>query len=174
MAVEVETSRYIFHPKSTFSYNPLHDLESLWWVGVWFLFCHYQTSNLLDVTVEEHIKVVKEIGQRLFNNGAGRLSRADALIHSTLLAKESRPTRFPKTVRYFVLALDVFRAQLIKYYESYKPEEPQDRSFFTPDVHRKCVALFENALQLLENDKTELWPWDHIEKRITYLKSRRK
>jgi hypothetical protein len=72
MAVEVELSLHIFYPKSNFHQNPLHDLESLWWVGVWFVFWHYKPSNLMDDTVQEHMKLVKKVGQTLFNNGADR------------------------------------------------------------------------------------------------------
>jgi hypothetical protein len=47
-------------------HNPLHDLESLWWVGVWFLLCHYQSkpSKLRDITVQQHVEVVKKYVQQ--------------------------------------------------------------------------------------------------------------
>ncbi|KAF8811221.1 hypothetical protein BYT27DRAFT_7252939 [Phlegmacium glaucopus] len=172
MSVEVEDLWHMFHPMSKFSHNPLHDLESLWWIGVWFLLCHYKASNLRDVNVQRHIKVVKRFGQILFSNGADRLSRRAALTHSTLLT-DSDPLCFPKSVQYLVVVLEKFRAQLMTYYKDYKPKEPQDRSFFTPDVHRKCDVLFENVMESLRNDETELWPWRHIETPTTYSNDER-
>ena len=43
MAAEVALDRYLFLPRSmerieTFQYNPLHDLESVWWVAMWTCF----------------------------------------------------------------------------------------------------------------------------------------
>ena len=64
MAVEVERGTYIYHGSLFFSHNPLHDLESLWWVGVWLLLCHYRPSKLRDITVQQHIKVVRDLIQQ--------------------------------------------------------------------------------------------------------------
>ena len=168
MAVEVENSGYRYYPDSHFSHNPLHDLESLWWIGVWFLLCHYEPNNIRDVAVKEHSELIKAFGQTLFNNGADPSSRRDALIKSTILGK-SDPTSFSKPVQYLVVALSKFRAQLVGYYQEYVPMEPQDRSFFTSDVHGKCGIIFENAATSLLADKTQLWPWDQITIHITKL-----
>src|ERR1700678_3093592 len=150
MAVEVEFSLHIFYPESNFRHNPLHDLESLWWVGVWFLLWHYKPSNLMDDTVQEHMKLVKKVGQTLFNNGADRDSRRRALMHSTIVA-DSDPASFAKIIQYFVVLLNKFRAQLITHYKNYKPKDPRDRSFFTPDVHGNCRVLLEKLMESLRN-----------------------
>ncbi|KAF8813209.1 hypothetical protein BYT27DRAFT_7181632 [Phlegmacium glaucopus] len=173
MAVEVETSAYMYHPDCRFSHNPLHDIESLWWVGLWFLLCHYTVGNLRDVPVQKHIEFVKMLGQTIFNNGADHRRRRDVLIYSTLLT-HSNPLCFQHSVQYLVDVLDDFRAQLITYYEDYNPQQPQDRSLFTPDVHRKVGVLFENILESLGNDNTELWHMDYITAHIAYLKENRK
>ena len=161
MAVEVENFGYMHHPYSVFSHNPLHDLESLWWVGVWFLLCHYKPSNLRDVAVKEHIELIKALGQTLFNNGADRSRRRAALVHPIIL-RESEPICFPEAVQNFLAALSKFRKQLVTYYEEYVPKEPQDYSFFTPDVHGRCGIFFEDAAGWLPDDRTKLWPWDQI------------
>jgi hypothetical protein len=122
--------------------------------------------------VEKHIKIVKEIGQTLFNNGADSLSRRHALTHSTLFA-DSNPGRFPQGLQYFIIILDDFKTHLITHYKQHTPMEREDRSFFTPDVHRQFGELFENAIESLQNDKTELWPWDHITNHVNYLKGNR-
>ncbi|KAF8811240.1 hypothetical protein BYT27DRAFT_7184620 [Phlegmacium glaucopus] len=173
MAVEVEISAYLYHYGPSFSHNPLHDIESLLWVGLWFLLCHYTAGNLRSVTVQKHIEVVKQIGETLFNNGADHRSRRNALSYSTLITN-SNPLRFPKSVQYLLVVLEKFRAQLVTYYEDYNPKQPQNRSFFTPDVHGKCGVLFENVLESLRNDNTELWPMDHITTQVTYLKDKGK
>ena len=155
MAVEVEAGAYLnqLHMGRVvvFSHNPLHDLESLWWVGVWFLLCHYRPNNVGDNSVQHHVKVVKKFGATLFNKGDFS-SRRCALIGSALLDK-----------------LNMFRGHLLTYYKSYEPKESQDRSFFVPHVHRKFGVVFEDAVQKLRNDQTKLWPLDDIEERITYL-----
>ena len=156
-------------PILVFSHNPLHDLESLWWVGVWILLCHYQPSKLRDINVQNHIiKVVKKFGETLFNNRSNQLSRRRALIGPDLLAK-SNPVSFPEPVKHLIIMLGEFRKHLVTYYESYKPKELQDLSFFIPDVHRKFGHVLENAMKGLRDDQTELWPLVDIENRITYL-----
>jgi len=165
MAVEVQSSKYMFYPKSDFSHNPLHDLESLWWVGGWFLLCHYRPIHRLEDKVQTHIKVVKGVGESLFNNGANILNRHNALLRSDILAT-SDPRSFPKTVQYLAVVVNRFRAQLLEHYENYKPH---DRSFFTPDIHRRCGDLLERAMELLRDDNTELWPMDCIEQHVTDL-----
>ena len=177
MAVEVEAGAYLNQPylyqvDGVFSHNPLHDLESLWWVGVWFLLCHYQPSKLGDKTVQQHIKVVKEFSETLFNNRIDLLSRRRAVIGSALLVN-TEPQCFPKAVQHLVVVLDEFREQLVTYYESYKPKESQDLSFFIPDVHRKFGDIFEEAIEELRNDQSGLWPLDDIQKRITYLNTKK-
>ena len=168
MAVEVEGSKYTFHPESDFSHNPLHDLESLWWVGVWFLLCHYRPPHRFEDKVQRHVKVVKAVAESLFNNGTNILNRHNALLRSDILAT-SNPKSFPKTVQYLAVVVHTFRTQLVEYYKNYKPH---DRSFFTPDIYRRCGDLFETTMKSLRDDDTELWPLDHIEKHMTYLQKK--
>ena len=140
MAVEAELGVCISQPSRLFfSNNPLHDLESLWWVGVWYLLCHYQTSKLRDIAVQQHIEVVvKRFGETLFTYQDPH-SRRNALIHPALLPN-IKPLSFRKAVQHFILLLELFRNELVKHYEIYKPLASQDRSFFNPDhlnLHRK-------------------------------------
>ena len=67
MAVEVEMGAYMFHPREILSHNPLHDLESLWWVGIWLLLCHYDSSNLEADSMQDHIQVVMNVSYALFS-----------------------------------------------------------------------------------------------------------
>jgi hypothetical protein len=171
MAVEVEAGAYI-NQAGVFSHNPLHDLESLWWVGVWFLLCHYQPGKLRDTTVQQHIEVVKTYGETLFNNRVNPLSRRHALTGPDLLAN-IEPLSFPMAVQHLIVLLDVFRDQLVAHYKLYKPKASQDRSFFNPDLHRKFGDLVEEAMKELRNDQTGLWLIGHVEKRIAYLNAKK-
>ena len=156
---------------AVFSHNPLHDLESLWWVGVWILLCHYQPDKLRDIKVQKHIEIIKHFSETLFNNRIDPDSRHDALIGSALLAN-TKPAHFSEAVQQLILMLDLFREELIAYYERYKPKKSQDPSFFIPDVHRKFGHVFEDAMKELGSNQTGLWPLDHIEKQITYYNAR--
>ena len=155
-------------PGVVFSHNPLHDLESLWWVGVWFVLYHYNPSKIEDPAVQDHIELVKSVGETVFHY---RNSRRQALVGSTLFPS-LEPLCFPRAVQYLIVALHTFRSQLVTYYEIYKPKEFQDRSFFNPDVHRKFGDVLEKAMKGLGNAQTEYWPLDHIEDRITLLSNK--
>jgi hypothetical protein len=170
MAVEVELGAYLTH-LGVFSHNPLHDLESLWWVGVWFLSCHYKPSRLGVNTVQTHVKVVKKFSQTLFNNPTDSHRRSVLTGKSALL--NTKPQNFPPPVFPFFLVLSEFRAQLLTYYKSYQPREPRDRSFFTPDLHRGFADIVERGLEALRNNQSELWPLDHVEDRIAFLSAKK-
>ena len=169
MAVEVQAGTYIYLGDEVFAHNPLHDLESLWWVGLWILLCHYHTGNLQNTDVQQHIKVVKEIRETLFNNRVSTANRRNALTGSALLLVDVLPEFFPAAVQHLIFLLDVFRGRLVTNYKIYKPTTPQDRSFFIPDVHLKFNDIFEDAMEELKDDQTGLWLFDHIENRIDYL-----
>ena len=181
MAVEVEVGAYLNQTymsqvDGVFSHNPLHDLESLWWVGVWFLLCHYQPNRLANITVQNHVKVVKKYGETLFNNrrGINRLSRRHALT-GPLLLTDIQPRSFPTANQHLIVLLNSFRNQLVAHYKRYKPKPkaPQNRSFFNPDLHREYGDVVEEAKKELRNDETELWPFGYIEKTIAINKANR-
>ena len=169
MAVEVESGAYMNQVRGVFSHNPLHDLESLWWVGVWFLICHYDPSNFQDSTVHQHVEVVKKFGETLFNHRFNvLLSRRHALTEPDLLVNID-PGSFPVAVQHLILLLDKFREELVAYYSIYKPMASQDRSFFKPDLFFKFSDIVEKALKKLGNDQTELWPINIVEKNMVYF-----
>jgi len=71
MSVEIESLEYRYRPAlppnvsddpcvriepilpPTFRYNPLHDIESIWWVGVWFLFSHRDKTTMSNADLED-------------------------------------------------------------------------------------------------------------------------
>ena len=170
----MEFGAYLTQPYMRFfSHNPLHDLESLWWVGVWFLLCHYPPSNLRDTTVQNHIKVVKNFGWTLFNNGIDPISRRRTVLKSDLLVK-IHPRSFPKTFQPLIVLLHLFREQLVAHYSLYKPTmTSQDLSFFNPGIHRKYGDLVKRAINKLNDDKTALLLFVEIDKSISYINSKK-
>ena len=176
MAVEVQAGVYIYlgHGNEAFAHNPLHDLESLWWVGLWILLCHYHPDNLQDTAVQQHIEVVEKFGETLFDNCAysSGPSRRRALTGLDLL-RDTMPLVFPKAVQRLIFLLDVFRAQLVTHYKLYKPMAFQDRSFFTPDLYSKFSDKFEETMKVLKDDQTELWLFTDIKDQIDYLNGKK-
>ena len=152
----MEAGAYMNQVRGVFSHNPLHDLESLWWVGVWFLLCHYHHGKLRDTTVQRHIEVVKKFGETLFNTHAYPLSRRLALTGPYILAN-IKLRFFPEAIQHFIVLLNVFREHLVTHYELYKPKTSQDRSFFIPALHSKFGDIVENARKKLSDDQTVLW-----------------
>ena len=179
MAVEVDAGKYLNKPylqqaDRNFSHNPLHDIESLWWVGVWFLLCHYHPGNLRRITVQQHFEVVKTYGETLFNNSANPNSRRQALTSQDLL-ENIVPETFPTSVQHLILLLDLFREQLVAQYELYEPKVSQDQSFFIPDLHREFGGIVEEAMTELSRkaDKTGLWLIGDVEKQIVYYNAKK-
>jgi hypothetical protein len=158
MAVEMELGAYLTH-LGVFSHNPLHDPESLWWVGIWFLLCHYKPSRLEVDTVQEHVQVVKQYSQTLFNNHTDPLRRRFALADDLVLLANTFPHSFPRAVQYLFVVLNKFRAQLVTYYETYKPSGIPNWSFFTPDVHRGFADIVERGIKALRNDESDPGLW---------------
>ena len=175
MAIEVEAGAYMNQVDGIFSHNPLHDLESLWWVGVWFLLCHYEPSNIRDITVQKHFEVVKKYGETLFNNrrGDNPLSRRHALTSAVLLAN-IKPRSFCIGVQHLILLLDLFRDQLVVHYKKYKPTTTsQDLSFFYPEVHLIFAGIVDKIMKEIGNDESELWLVGLIEKNIAFYNSQK-
>ena len=141
-------------------------------MGVWFLLCHYKPSRLGNIAVQNHINVVKNVGETLFNNRSDPFSRRHVLTGSTLV-DNIIPHSFPESVKYLVVILGEFKLQLVNYYESYKPKGTQNRSFFIPDVYRKFIDILKVAVEGLRNDQTELWPLDEIEERIANFNTKK-
>ena len=145
MAVEVESGAYIYQGDEVFSHNPLHDLESPWWVSIWFLLCHYDPSKLRDTTVQQHIKVVKRLRETVFNNRLHPNSRRLALTGSAPVLIHSKPGFFPKAVQRLILLLDMFREQLVTHYKLYKPMASPP--FFISDLHHKFGNKFKKPMK---------------------------
>jgi hypothetical protein len=84
MAVEVECLRYRFLPvlpvrkniseRRHFHYNPLHDMESIWWIATWILFCHRDKPIQSDADLQAANHQMQDV-QLLFPRTLKSLNR---------------------------------------------------------------------------------------------------
>lgn len=110
-------------------FNPLHDLESLWWLSIWFTFCHFPLRNsnstfVSDITkpqIRQAIEEINFVGYDLFRLVDGvkpdGTVRTQALIDGLFLQDAQLDRcKFPTTVRKFCKILDIFREKLVGHF----------------------------------------------------------
>ncbi|KIP01559.1 hypothetical protein PHLGIDRAFT_38259 [Phlebiopsis gigantea 11061_1 CR5-6] len=62
-------------PEPVFKYNPLHDLESVWWVAVYMWLCSYPANNdpgMDETTWNERLKAHARLAARVFREDSYR------------------------------------------------------------------------------------------------------
>lgn len=162
MAVEINDRRYIMNPHIPV-HNPLHDLESVWWIGVWSLFCHYSPhASLADPEILKHIKYLQLVKHHLFtscseNHARTRLEQAMA---DGQFAHLSSPL-FSKPLQCFYLSLEQMRAELYGRMSTLEAKFPIDISFFErPGFFTTISNLFEQVT--CQDTDENLWPLDLI------------
>ncbi|KJA13396.1 hypothetical protein HYPSUDRAFT_195778 [Hypholoma sublateritium FD-334 SS-4] len=112
-------------------FNPLHDLESLWWISIWFTFCHFPlcmgdsndtfVSHLTGPQTQQAIEEINFVGHVLFrlgNEGKPNINaRTQALVDGLFLQDAQLDRyKFPATVRNFCKILDNFRDKLVGHF----------------------------------------------------------
>lgn len=165
MAVEVLNSRCLWNIRFFAIHNPLHDLESLWWVGVWCLVCHYSPNAALDTPeIREHIKQLQMTKHRLFSSCADpfKYTRMEYVIAGRFANLAS--TQFSEPLQNFYLILERMRAELSDRLRAVETRFPIDIGYFEkPDFFNTIHDL------LATGDNTDvdeiLWPLDTIQKR---------
>ncbi|KAF8966229.1 hypothetical protein BDZ97DRAFT_2074195 [Flammula alnicola] len=170
MAVEVEKDAYHYNSAVQFFHNPLHDLESLWWVGVWFMFWHYSpNAALLTPVIQTHLDAVEQIGLTLFPN---HFTTEKHRLEEVMVKKKfiSHPwTHFVKGIQIFYARLERFRVELSKHYTQSEKSFPINRSYFTTDLHHTFRDFFDEQRRGAIDD-VQLWPLQYIrEQHIPYL-----
>ncbi|KIK17954.1 hypothetical protein PISMIDRAFT_210660 [Pisolithus microcarpus 441] len=138
MACEVEAQKYLFGPVTVkapgedrnllFKFNPLHDMESLWWIATWTLYYH--------VDQEGGRPSSEQIMQfhKLFPGRPDSASRRDAL--STSLDYEVLPASFQRAG----YGVALMHAAIVAAYKESEMTEPPD---------------YTNALEKLNSAFTE-------------------
>ncbi|KAJ6511310.1 hypothetical protein C8R47DRAFT_730019 [Mycena vitilis] len=140
-AVEVQMSRYMyfFDPTVVFSFNPLHDLESILWILLWTIMHH--TAGDHDLLPKQHIFAIE-----LFQQDQPQSSRHDMIrLPNSLLL-----TDFPKDFRYAVEAANtigsVLREEYTRFEAALAADPPASES--THDfnvVHQTLIDTLRDA-----------------------------
>jgi hypothetical protein len=116
----------------SFTYNPLHDLESIWWVATFFIFHHFtiggHNRRLLDLDVA-----------KLFPTGDDKL-RSLALTSERIYTEMigHLPTEFQMHGK----KLDIFRQMLLNAYASAESKADINKAAFIPRLHTAFGTVF--------------------------------
>ncbi|KJA13397.1 hypothetical protein HYPSUDRAFT_92767 [Hypholoma sublateritium FD-334 SS-4] len=165
MAVEVLNRRCLWNIRFFAIHNPLHDLESLWWVGVWCLVCHYSPNAALNTPeIREHITQLQMTKHRLFSSCADPLKRTrmEHVIAGRFASLAS--PQFSKPLQNFYLVLERIRAELSDRLRAVESRFPIDIGYFErPDF----FTTIQDLLATGDNKDVDeiLWPLDIIQKR---------
>jgi hypothetical protein len=81
MAVEIAAGRYLLGPthdddkkQLPFRYGSLHDLESIWWIALWFLF-------IFEPTESAGLQHPRATGSKNHSQAAGLLFSSEVRYH---------------------------------------------------------------------------------------------
>ncbi|KAF8582551.1 hypothetical protein K439DRAFT_1635200 [Ramaria rubella] len=163
MSLEVEALKYLFHDddslvpsqiRTLFHYNPLHDLESLWWIGVWMMFYHRPTveqndQEQIDKEYEAAIEQYK-IHQNIFPGFLNSASRSRTLTLSTELA--SNLDSLPNSCYKVALRLNRARRILVKAYQTAEAGPEINESAFI-GIHQQLLESYGDAREQSGNIK---------------------
>ncbi|KAF9230900.1 hypothetical protein BU15DRAFT_83049 [Melanogaster broomeanus] len=170
MACEVEGHRYLFFKRrptvvisakyapvppedQPFRFNPLHDLESWWWILTWVL--HYNVDGDTQVIPDGHDAAYHS----LFPGVVPGATRSDAL--RSFLKTKVAPPSFHSTISW----ADQMRLQLIEGYEA--AEEGPEVNYMTPtrDSTKNLSTWINSARALVKDIEITLVPSHHVKKR---------
>jgi len=151
MACEVEAQRYLFHLKQwdgdnadldmenissepanpPFAYNPVHDLESLWWICVWVMY-FYVDKDRVSLSAEQ-----EQAFQSLFPDYIPA-KRLQSLLGS--LQKD-----VPPAFQYGIDGIELIRRKLKVTYFNMERSLPPDYALFLPCL----TGYFLRVLQIV-------------------------
>ena len=163
MPIEVESLRYRFLPlvprtedNSPFRYNPLHDMESIWWIGSWILFCHRDKPIQSDMDLQAAQHQMQDV-QLLFPRTLKSFSRFDKFSGPTDFQDgfNSLPTSFLKHAK----QLEKVRVALLMCYAAAEADTKLNEAAFA-NIHADFTSLMENAEA--ESQDLQLFPLNKI------------
>ena len=166
MACEVESHRYLFHmqqwdddnpdvflqnmssepQRPSFAYNPVHDLESLWWIWAWVMY-FYVDKDGMSLSPEQ-----AEAFQSLFPDYIPA-KRVQILLDSL---QEDVPLTFQEVIR----CTEMIRRMLEKTYVNMEMSLPPDYTRFLPRLMRFFLHALELAVDHAGNTKLYI-PLEH-------------
>lgn len=137
MAGEVARGQYTHQPNfKPFAHNPVHDLESLWWVVVWCMIWHYPVpeDSALPEAKHNHVAQMKEHGMKLFPSyhtwDKTRLLEIDS---HQLYARRANGYNDPP-ITAIHLRLDHIRQCISWAHQATQKSLPRSASYFTEDL----------------------------------------
>jgi hypothetical protein len=164
MACEVEAQRYLFLPfddfmisdfeagRRPFHFNPLHDLESWWWIPNWVL--HFHVDNDTQTLPPDH----DEIYQFCFPGLTPPLGASCLTVLYTPMEADTFPTSFHTTV----VQLEVMHRTILKCYQEADHTFPME--YQEPSM-KLCQFMLESIQEARKAVKSvTLKPSHHVGK----------
>ncbi|KJA23921.1 hypothetical protein HYPSUDRAFT_86460 [Hypholoma sublateritium FD-334 SS-4] len=147
-------------------HNPLHDLESVWWLGVWALYCHHTLTNLHMPVVQEHANNMGTWSQTLFpvlGDHDTQATRSSAFQRRGLTVEHFPAAASQGPCRNLFVLLDQLRNVILTGYSKTNttPVDPND--FF---VHDALASIFANPMAIPD---CKLFPIDYVLQEIQRL-----
>lgn len=200
MAGEVIRGQYTHQPAfKGFAHNPIHDLESLWWVGVWCMMRHYPVSDSLELepSQKEHIAQMTNYGNELFPTyhdltDDTRIQEVDSQTNY----RTRGMTNYSTPIAAMIVRLDDFRQCIAWAHQRTQKQLPRTASYYTdvllvPDPsqtltddedtepHVKRLSVYEMITARLSEKvegiaipNTLLWPLESTESHSEWLKTK--
>ncbi|KJA27032.1 hypothetical protein HYPSUDRAFT_198334 [Hypholoma sublateritium FD-334 SS-4] len=140
MSEEVACGKYTFQPQHKFFlHSPVHDLESLWWVGVWCLMWHYPVSERrpVDPVKKDHMDLMRDHGMKLFPShhtpaNARRINEIHSL--TTYTSRSMEATEYPDEIFAMISRMDLFRQCISWAHKTTQAELPRNDASYFSDV----------------------------------------
>ncbi|KAJ3558272.1 hypothetical protein NM688_g1021 [Phlebia brevispora] len=148
-------------------YHPLHDLESLWWVAVWFL----MTKEVVHPDPDEGETFVASKAQRKFAKDlfGDPSTRRNALVdHYKFMDQIEGLPRIPQNL---AMALNVLREFLVEKYHVVDTELETIGNGCAGDLYDKFCEVFEAILKVPEAEVCTLRPITYTREEIRALRA---
>jgi len=159
MACEVESQDYLFQfkdgdgsnlddvvenilaesPTLPFTFNPIHDLESLWWIWVWVMYFY----------VDEDRKMHPPGQAKAFRSLFPDYIPAERLRYLQTSLKADVPMIFRRVTGY----AEIIRRRLVKSYHDMETSLPPNYTHFLPDLTDSFLDALERAMNFAGDTK---------------------
>ena len=162
MACEVESHDYLFGerdepilkhiaeklwdgpPRPPFTFNPVHDLESLWWIWVWVMYFYVDEDGM--TLPAEQAKAFRLLFPDYIP--ATRLQRLTT----------SLKAHVPMAFRDVISCTELFRGRLVKSYRGMEMSLPPNYTDFLPDLTNSFLRALELAVDFAGTTKLFIPP----------------
>ena len=151
--------------KRPIRYNPIHDVEALWWVTTYFLMTRTVAADVDSLDEEgkrvrdAHIETLHESAQRLFLDHTRRLY---AFKSESDFSRELGSLH--RSLRKVGLAMDDARSAIVRAYH-YVERDIENREFSIQDemydtfaYHLECASKYLRTRDV-QTERTGLWPY---------------